>query len=107
LGISGIISNVYSWTYKSKDNTDKGAQIDMLIDRDDNIINLCEIKFTQGEYELTEQYDLALRNKASLLQSKTKTRKGISLVMITSYGLLRNAWANDINAQITMNELFN
>ena len=106
LGISGIISNVYSWVYIPKDAEEKGAQIDMLIDRDDNIINVCEMKFSQGEYELTEKYDLELRNKVGTFQSKTKTRKGVSIVMITSYGLKRNAWANGINAQLTMDDLF-
>ena len=106
LGISGIISNVYSWVYIPKETEEKGAQIDMLIDRDDNIINVCEMKFSQGEYELTEKYDLELRNKVGTFQSKTKTRKGVSIVMITSYGLKRNAWANGINAQLTMDNLF-
>lgn len=106
LGISGIISNVYSWVYTSKSPDEKGAQIDMLIDRDDNIINVCEMKFSQGEYELTEKYDLDLRNKIGTFQTKTKTRKGMSIVMITSYGLKRNNWSNGINAQITMDDLF-
>ena len=106
LGISGVISNVYSWVYASKSPEERGTQIDMLIDRDDNIINLCEMKFSQGEYELTEKYDLELRNKIETFQTKTKTRKGLSIVMITSYGLKRNTWANGINAQITMDDLF-
>lgn len=106
LGISGVISNVYSWVYASKSPEERGTQIDMLIDRDDNIINLCEMKFSQGEYELTEKYDLELRNKIGTFQTKTKTRKGLSIVMITSYGLKRNTWANGINAQITMDDLF-
>ena len=106
LGISGIISNVYSWVYIPRIPDEKGAQIDMLIDRDDNVINLCEMKFSQGEYELTEKYDLELRNKIGTFQAKTKTRKGVSLVMITSYGLKQNAWANGINSQITMDDLF-
>lgn len=106
LGIAGIISNVYSWVYIPKGIDKEGAQIDMLIDRDDNVINVCEIKFAQGEYELTEKYDIQLRNKISTFQTATKTRKGVSLVMITSYGLKRNAWANGIQRQITMNDLF-
>ena len=106
LGISGIISNVYSWVYVPRTSDEKGAQIDMLIDRDDNVINICEMKFSQGEYELTEKYDLELRNKVGTFQAKTKTRKGVSLVMITSYGLKQNAWANGINAQLTMDNLF-
>ena len=106
LGISGIISNVCSWSYRPKDKSEKGAQIDLVIDRDDNVINLCEMKFAQGEYAITQQYDLELREKMSLFAEKTHTRKGISIVMITSYGLKRNEWANGIQRQVTMDDLF-
>lgn len=106
LGISGIISNVHSWVYRPKDENETGAQVDMLIDRDDKVINLCEMKFSQGEFELTEKYDLELRNRMSIFQARTKTRKGVSTVMITAYGLKPNAWANDIQQQVTMDDLF-
>jgi len=106
LGISGIISNVYAWEYRAKNENEVGAQIDMLIDRDDNVINLCEIKFSQDEYEITSSYDGDLRRKISVFQSKSGTKKGVSLVMITLYGLKKNQWASNIQKQITMNDLF-
>ena len=64
------------------------------------------MKFSQGEFELTEKYDLELRNRMSIFQARTKTRKGVSTVMITAYGLKPNAWANDIQQQVTMDDLF-
>ena len=106
LSISGIISNVYSWQYRPTNPNESGAQIDMLIDRDDQVINLCEIKFAQGEYELTESYNNTLQNKLSTFITHSGTRKGVSLMMITSYGLKRNQWANSIPLQLTMNDLF-
>jgi len=106
LGISGIISNIYSWQYRPKESNENGVQIDMLIDRDDQVINLCEIKFAQGEYELTESYDKALRNKLATFVAHSGTRKGVSLLMITSFGLKRNQWANNIPIQLTMDDLF-
>lgn len=66
-GSFGIIRTLRSLRYTSKSPDEKGAQIDMLIDRDDNIINVCEMKFSQGEYELTEKYDLDLRNKIGMI----------------------------------------
>ena len=80
--------------------------IDMLIDRDDRTINLCEIKYSQGEYEISEAYDRALREMLSIFQRITKTKKRVSLLMITSYGLKRNQWTNNINIQLTMDDLF-
>ena len=106
LSISGIISNVYSWQYRPTNPNESGAQIDMLIDRDDQVINLCEIKFAQGEYELTESYNNTLQNKLSTFITHSGTRKGVSLMMITSYGLKRNQWANSIPLQLTMDDLF-
>lgn len=106
MGISGIISNVYSWQYRPKNSEETGVQIDMLIDRDDQMINLCEMKYVQGEYELTEANDQSLRNKLSVFTTHSGTTKGVSLMMITSYGLKRNQWANSIPIQLTMEDLF-
>lgn len=106
IGISGIASSVFSWQYTPKNGNEKGTQIDMLIDREDRTINLCEIKYNQGEYEITEAYDKVLREKLSIFQQVTKTKKGVSLLMITSYGLKRNQWANNIHIQLTMDDLF-
>ena len=82
------------------------TQIDMLIDREDRTINICEIKYSQGEYEISEAYDKVLREKLSIFQQATKTKKGVSLLMITSYGLKHNQWANSIHIQLTMDDLF-
>ena len=110
LGITGIISNVCSWRYQPQAEAgkgdEKGAQIDMVIDRDDNVVNLCEMKFAQGEYAVTQQYDAELRRKMSLFVERTHTRKGVSLVIITSYGIKRNEWSGDIQRQLTMDDLF-
>ena len=107
LGIRGMSTEISTWQIlPNETDSTQGAQIDMIIERADRIIHLCEMKFSQGEYELTEKYDLELRNKMGSFQAKTKTRKGVSLVMITSYGLKQNAWANGINAQLTMDNLF-
>ncbi|MBR1786814.1 MAG: AAA family ATPase [Paludibacteraceae bacterium] len=106
LGISGIISNVFSWQYRPKDDNETGTQIDMLIDRDDQVINVCEIKYSQGEYELTENYERALQNKISTFITHSGTKKGVSLMMITAFGLKKNKFANNIPIQLTMDNLF-
>ncbi len=107
LGISGVISNVYSWNYRPKDAGEKGVQIDLLIDRDDNVINLCEIKFSKSEYAIDAEYDRELHRKSDVFAQQTDTQKGVSIVMITTVGLVKNEWSNDINNQIVMDDLFN
>jgi AAA+ ATPase superfamily predicted ATPase len=106
LGISGISSGIFSWTYRPKDKSEEGAQVDLLIDRSDNVINLCEIKFSKGPFVLTKQYDAKLRRKLGIFLDSTKTRKAVWPTMITSYGMVRNAYSNGIIHQLTMEDLF-
>lgn len=106
LGISGVITNEYSWRVAATDEH-IGAQIDLLIDRSDKVINLCEIKYTDGPYTIDKKYMENLRNKVTLFRYITKTRKGIALTMITSSGLVKNPYSmNSIHKQITSDDLF-
>lgn len=106
LGISGVITYEYSWRTAANDEH-PGAQIDLLIDRSDKAINLCEIKYSDGPYTIDKKYMENLRNKAALFRLLTKTRKGIALTMITSYGLVKNSYSmNSIHSQITADDLF-
>ena len=106
LGISGVITNEYSWRTAAT-NEHSGAQIDLLIDRSDKAINLCEMKYSDGPYTIDKKYMENLRNKAALFRQLTKTRKGIALTMITSFGLVKNSYSmNNIHSQVTADDLF-
>ena len=106
LGITGVISGVYSWLYRPKNDNESGVQIDMLIDRADGVIDLCEIKFSQGKYEIKKKYADELNCKATVFQSKTETKKAVFTVMITTEGLTDNAYARNIQNQVVANDLF-
>lgn len=106
LGISGVMSSVYSWVYRPTSKEESGVQIDMLIDRNDGVINLCEIKFSQGKYEIKKKYAEELRQKLAVFQSKTETRKSVFTVMITTEGLTNNEYAGDIQNEVVVNDLF-
>ncbi|MDE5609599.1 MAG: AAA family ATPase [Bacteroidales bacterium] len=106
LGISGVITNEYSWRTAATEEH-PGAQIDLLIDRSDKTINLCEIKYSDGPYTIDKKYMENLRNKAALFRQLTKTRKGIALTMITGFGLVKNSYSmNNIHSQLTVDDLF-
>lgn len=106
LGINGVITNEYSWRTAATDEH-PGAQIDLLIDRSDKVINLCEIKYSDNPYTIDKKYIENLRNKVALFRQITKTRKGIALTMITSSGLVKNSYSmNNIHSQITADDLF-
>ena len=108
LGISGIQSQVYSWR-APKDMVavnNKGAQIDLLIDRADNCINVCEIKFAMDKYIISKAYEEALRNKLYLFSQNIGKRKTLRLTMITTYGVLQNQHSHILQNEITMEQLF-
>ena len=87
LGISGIFSQSSSWRSKNAEN---GAQIDLLIDRRDRVINLFEIKFSSEPYTITKTYSEQLRQKIAVFKSETNTRKAVWLVLLTTFGLKKN-----------------
>ena len=89
LGISGISSSEYAWRSDGSDNL-KGAQIDLLIDRADNVINLCEMKYTESPFVITDDYCNELLNKKTLFKEKAKTKKGIQIILISMNGVANN-----------------
>ena len=107
LGISGVVSNFYSWTFKpGKEEQTEGFQIDMLIDRDDQIINICEMKFKEDEYIVTADDDRLLRRRIARFMAKTQTKKIVHPVLITTYGLAHKGYASVYQRAITLDDLF-
>ena len=105
LGISGVLAEESSWFVKGSENQD-GAQIDLLIDRNDHVINLCEIKFSSDEFTIDKDYDRVLRNKVAAFIDITKTKKTIQTTMITVFGVKDNKYSNYINTQVRLDDLF-
>lgn len=105
LGISGILCETSSWFMK-KENGERGAQIDLVIDRSDNVINLCEMKFSNDEYEINIDDEEDLRHKISAFQKHTKTRKALHLTMVTTFGIKRNTYSDIAQSQVTLEQLF-
>jgi uncharacterized protein len=106
LGIEGIYSETSTW-YKTGNKETKGAQIDLIIDRKDRVINLFEIKYSINAFEITKAYDLNLRNKIGTFKEATKTKKAVFLTMITTFGIVQNEYAKSIvQNELTMDDLF-
>jgi uncharacterized protein len=104
LGISGIFSQSSSWRSKEIKN---GAQIDLLVDRRDHVINLFEIKFSNEPYTITKSYAEQLRQKIGVFKSETNTRKAVWLAMLTTFGLKKNEHSGSlVQHELTMDSLF-
>lgn len=103
LGISGVQSNESAW-HSTK--TTPGAQIDLLIDRKDGVINLCEMKYSIGEFSIDAGYERALRNKIQAFIDEERPEKAIHLTLVTSQGLVHNQHSEIALNEITGDDLF-
>jgi predicted AAA+ superfamily ATPase len=103
LGIDGIETETSSWK-STKEST--GAQIDLVIDRRDGVINLCEMKFSVSPYSIDKKYDAELRNKSLAFKSETRTRKAVFIVLMTTFGLQQSKYSGNIQSDLKMNVLF-
>ena len=107
LGISGVHTEVNAWQCKSdKQKGLYGSQIDLLIVRDDQIINLCEIKYSKGDYLVDAGFDKDMKRKISDYLISSKTRYSIHPTLITTYGVVENAYSGELQSVITGEDLF-
>lgn len=112
LGISGIATAASSWRYiplkknKKDEKKEKGTQIDLLIDRGDRVINLCEMKFSVKPYYISENYERTLRDRMSIFQEKTKTVKSLVYTFVTTFGIANSVGRSIVNSEVTMEDLF-
>lgn len=105
LGISGVMTELCSWHYAGDEYT-AGAQIDMLISRRDNVINICEMKYSRTDYEVTSKVYREIQTRRSTFASVSKTRNSLHITLVTPWALKRNAHSDIVNQTITMDHLF-
>lgn len=103
LGISVILSSVSTWRSKSPDSH---SQIDLVIERADRIINLCEIKFCRDQYNISKDYATRLLNRKSQFVAETGTRYATQLTMVTPFGIMKGKNASMIASQVVIDDLF-
>ncbi|MBR0460021.1 MAG: ATP-binding protein [Victivallales bacterium] len=105
LQISGMQSAVYAWQASATSKTG-GAQIDLVIDRKDGVINLCEMKYAADKYAITAKDNTALMQKKEAFLQQMPRRKACHITMVTTFGLVHNAYWNNVQSEITLNDLF-
>lgn len=107
IGVGAVLCNISSWFCKGDRNTErKGAQIDLLIDRRDRVISICEMKYSINEFTIDADYEASLRNKMEVFRQETKTNKSLQLVMITTYGVKQGKYSNRVQVQVVLDDLF-
>lgn len=104
LGILSVLTNQCVW--HSANRGVGGAQIDLLIDRADNTVNVCEMKYTNGAYTIDHEEQEKLQNRLNTFRTETKTTKTLLLTMITNCGLVENQNSGNVQVKVTLNDLF-
>lgn len=106
LGITGVSTTESAWSVRGTTTTD-GVQIDLLIDRADNCITVCEMKYLDSPLRLSKKDAEALRLKVSRFKEETGSRKTIFLAMVTAEGFVSNEHAVGlVDNEVSMKDLF-
>lgn len=104
LGIPAVITETSAWS-KKEDDTD-GVQIDLLISRNDNVINMCEIKFYSGPYKVDKEYYAKILGRQAILAEKVSPKISIHSTLITTFGLADNEYSGAFVNTVTLDDLF-
>jgi len=102
-GMEAILTDISTWSGESGSGK---AQIDLVIDRRDHVISLCEIKYSQDEYSITAEYEETLRKKMRVFREATGTKKTLQLMMVSTYGVKKNSHSSIIRSSIVLDDLF-
>ena len=105
IGISAVLAEESTWSVRGNENED-GAQIDLVIDRRDHVIDLCEIKYSESEYAIDKDYDVTLRSRRECFRAHTKTKKTVQIIFISTYGLKQNSYSGLVSGQVVLDDLF-
>lgn len=108
LGIGGVLTEESNWRHHpGRGSGQSGAQIDLLLDRQDRCINICEMKFASDEFAIDKKYAGELDNKVNVFRRETGTKKTLFLTMITTYGVKKNDYyTGRVLAEVVMEDLF-
>ena len=104
LGISGVITTHSAWSKKDDDR--EGVQIDLLIERSDNVINMCELKFTSEDFSVDKGYYRVLLSRPERIREIVSPKVSIQSTLITTYGLKRGEYSSAFTNVITLEDLF-
>ena len=104
LGISGVVTRQSAWSKRSDD--EQGTQIDLLIDRNDNVVNMCEIKFYSDDFTVDKEYYRVILRRQELLLKEVSKSTAIHSTLITTFGLKHNEYSGVFANTVTLDELF-
>ena len=106
LGVGSIHVEAYGWQFKGNETYPDGVQIDMILERADNVINICELKYSANPFAIDKSYDAELGRKAATFAGVTGTKKALHLTLVTANGLVKNQYSSRVQSQVVLDDLF-
>ena len=105
MGVSGVASDNSAWTLQGMQNQ-KGMQIDLIIERSDRVINLCEMKFVNTDFEVKKDYKATLSERLNWVTSHVKNNQNVQMTLVTTYGLKQGIHSGIFQRTIVLDNLF-
>jgi hypothetical protein len=105
MGVGGVSSSNSSWTLQGIDDQ-RGMQIDLIIERSDRVVNLCEMKFVNTEFEVTNDYEMKLRSRLNWMADNISRRHNVQMTLVTTYGLKYGIHSGIFQRVVTLDRLF-
>ena len=108
LGLENIHSNIGGWRYlPKKGSKNAGTQIDLIFDREDGAVTLCEIKYSDYVFKVDKEYAKDLASKITIFEENYSTKKQVFMTLITTCGIKHSLWSEDlIHSDLTLKDLF-
>lgn len=105
LGVGQVASKQSSWSLEGDENT-KGHQVDLIIERADHIVNMCEMKFYNDDFEVTADYEKKIRRRVNVVSGMTDKRSSVQPTLVTTFGLKPGIHSGIFPKTIVLDELF-
>ena len=105
LEIGGVRTSISAWNVPGVEQK-KGAQIDFLILRDDNIVNMCEMKFYSSFYTVDKEEESKMLHRAGMLKDTLSSKQTVHITLVTTFGLVHGKYSGKIQKVVTIDDLF-
>ena len=105
LHVEGVESNQAAWI-QAGDSDNTGVQIDLIIERADNVVNLCEMKFYSEPFSVDSAYELKIRHRNNLVMNLIPKKKTLRNTLVTTYGIKKNEHSGIFTNVVTLDDLF-
>ena len=105
MGVGGVSSENSTWTMQGIQGQ-KGMQIDLIINRSDRVVNLCEMKFFNTEFEVKNDYEMTLRERLNWMITHVSRRHNVHMTLVTTFGLKYGIHSGIFQRVVTLDSLF-